>query len=295
MNIPTAPSLADIMDNNKTTQIMQANQLNLSKFNLLVKQKELNPVVAKQLYDVLNTCHIVLLCDDSSSMSQPIAEEGTDPFAPRNSTRWNELKKLAAAIINFTTSINDYGIDIYFLNRPKICGINSIAGLQNIFNIPPQGDTNLTASLMEIYHDKKHLVQDNKLLIVVITDGEPTDGTDNARDNLFKTINYIVSNSNNNTHISFAECTDNAEDMEYLDRWDGLLQNFDNTDDYREELTRVKALQGMQFKFDYNDYIIKILLATFVRWYFNLDQIKVVSNQPPAQIFQQSVQRQRDR
>ena len=26
------------------------------------------------------------------------------------------------------------------------------------------------------------------------------------------------------------------------------------------------------FKFDYNDYVIKILLATFVRWYFNLDQ-----------------------
>jgi hypothetical protein len=78
-----------------------------------------------------------------------------------------------------------------------------------------------------------------------------------------------------NVHVSFAECTDNAEDMEYLDAWDGCIKNFDNTDDYREELQRVKMVQGMQFKFDYTDYVIKILLATFVRWYFNLDQVKV--------------------
>src|SRR5579863_4735799 len=38
-------------------------------------------------------------------------------------------------------------------------------------------------------------------------------------------------------------------------------------------------VQGAQFKFDYCDYCIKILLATFVRWYFNLDQVKVTSNQ----------------
>lgn len=79
-------------------------------------------------------------------------------------------------------------------------------------------------------------------------------------------------NKGKNVHVSFAECTDNEEDMDYLDQWDGKIPNFDNTDDYREELARVKNAQGNDFKFDYNDYVVKILLATFVRWYFNLDQ-----------------------
>ena len=42
--------------------------------------------------------------------------------------------------------------------------------------------------------------------------------------------------------------------------------SFDNSDDYREELARVRNVQGPQFKFDYGDYCCKILLATFDRW-----------------------------
>jgi hypothetical protein len=273
MNIPSAPSIQDLLNGNQLS-----NQPILSKFELLVKQRELNPYIAEQLKNVLSTCEIVLLCDDSESMSLNIAEEGTDPFAPRNSTRWLELKKLAAVIIQFVTSVNDNGLDLYFLNRQKICNVNSLSGLQNIFNLPPQGSTNISNALLEIYEDKKYVLGHKKLLIVVVTDGEPTDNTKNPRTTLFNTIQYIVSDGSNNVHISFAECTDNSEDMQYLDDWDGLLQNFDNTDDYREELIKIKAIQGMQFKFDYTDYVIKILLATFIRWYYNLDQVKVNQN-----------------
>jgi len=60
--------------------------------------------------------------------------------------------------------------------------------------------------------------------------------------------------------------------MEYLDEWDGKIKNFDNTDDYREELAKVKRNMGQNFKFDYSDYVAKILLATFDRWFFRLDQ-----------------------
>lgn len=250
-----------------------------SRFDLLVKQNELNPVVAEQLRDVLSTCEIVLLCDDSDSMSLPIAEEGTDPFAPKRSSRWLELKKLASVIIQFVTAINPTGLDLYFLNRPKVCNVSSSAGLQNIFNIPPHGGTNLTEALLQVYQEKKHVLSSKKLLIVTITDGEPVDGTDTARSNLFNAIDYIIENGKGNIHVSFAECTDNAEDMEYLDQWDGLIRNWDNSNDFREEVQRVKTIQGPQFKFTFVDYVIKILLATFVRWYFNLDQVKVTNSQ----------------
>ena len=238
-----------------------------SRFEQLVKQKELNPGTAEQLRNILSTCEIVLLCDDSDSMAQPIAEEGTDPFSPKRSTRWLELKKLAATIIEFVTAINPNGLDIYFLNREKRCRINTMAGLQAIFSAPPKGDTPLIKTLLKIHNEKRIAGQ---LLIIVVTDGEPTDGT---RDDLYNALQSITSNGQ--VHVSFAECTDMAEDMEYLDAWDGCIRNFDNTDDYREELQRVKMVQGIQFKFDYTDYVIKILLATFVRWYFNLDQVKV--------------------
>jgi len=37
----------------------------------------------------------------------------------------------------------------------------------------------------------------------------------------------------------------------------------------------VIKIQGQSFKFSYNDYVVKILLATFVRWYFNVDRKKL--------------------
>ena len=263
---------------------MNPQQMDMARFNQLVKQNELRPDIAQQLLHVLSNCEIVMLCDDSDSMNKAIAEEGTDPFAPKRSTRWLELKKLAAIIIDFVTAINQSGLDIYFLNRPPIHNVTNVAGLQSTFNNVPNGGTPLIGAINQIYQNKANLPPNKNLLIVVITDGEPTDG---SRSDLYN----ILIHKRPNFHISFAECTDNAEDMEYLDQWNTMIQNFDNTEDYREELARVKNVQGNQFKFDFTDYVIKILLATFVRWYFNLDQVKVGQNAPicsPIQQFQPS-------
>ncbi|AYV83947.1 MAG: hypothetical protein Hyperionvirus14_36 [Hyperionvirus sp.] len=245
----------------------------LSRYNLLVKQYELKADVAEQLKQVLSKCEVVLLCDDSSSMGNAIAEENTDPFAPKRSTRWLELKRLASKIIEFVTAINAEGLDIHFLNRTPILNVTTTTGLQNVFNIAPDGDTPLIGALWNLYRDKASKKRQKELLIIVITDGEPTDA---SRQDLYNTLIEITKDGI--THVSFAECTDQSDDMEYLDAWDGLIRNFDNTDDYREELARVKNIQGFTFKFDYNDYVIKILLATFVRWYFNLDQVRVFDN-----------------
>lgn len=239
----------------------------LTKFQLLVKQNELSPQVASQLQEVLSTCEIVLLCDDSGSMRSTIVE----PNSNKQTTRWLELKKLAAVIIDFVTAINPNGLDIYFLNRPTLRNVVDMSGLQNTFSNEPSGGTPLVGTIRQIYRDKAALPEGRQLLLVVITDGEPTDETKSA---LFNVLYYKP----DNVHVSFAECTDNAEQMEYLDSWDGRIPNFDNTDDYREELARVRAIQGPAFKFDYTDYVIKILLATFVRWYFNLDQRNVTGN-----------------
>jgi len=78
-----------------TTSVMSVDEKKAildQKFANLIKMFELPTQTASQLQILANT-KIVMLCDDSSSMGSPIAEEGTDPFALKTSTRWGELKK----------------------------------------------------------------------------------------------------------------------------------------------------------------------------------------------------------
>lgn len=87
--------ISNNINNQTNTNGQQPQQSNaISKFEQLVRQRELSPQVRQQLLEVFpNKCNkIILLCDDSNSMSLPICEEGTDPFAFKGSTRWQELK-----------------------------------------------------------------------------------------------------------------------------------------------------------------------------------------------------------
>ena len=69
-------------------------------------------------------------------------------------------------------------------------------------------------------------------MIIVITDGEPSDGNADA---LFRVLQTGL-NQYASTYVSFTECNDNEKEMEYLDGWDSKLPRFDNTDDYGELL-----------------------------------------------------------
>lgn len=218
--------------------------------------------------------------------------------------------------------------------RPRLSNVTSPAGLQSVFSVAPAGSTPLVAALETIAREKAG--SGRQLLIVVITDGEPAGHPRETRDNLRQTLVNITQSGR--VHVSFAECTDQADDMEYLDAWDvrrfcaafvvmadslcfaagcdskvrciafvtHLLfvlaygGSFDNTgtrkcmvclldglcflDDYREELARVRSVQGAQFKFDFTDFVCKILLATFDRWYFSLDQVKVADTRTGARV-----------
>ena len=204
-----------------------------------------------------------MVCDDSSSMTGVIAEGNK---SNTKTTRWKELKNLAAVLIEFVTAINPNGLDLYFLNRGIYPNVTTQTGLYELFKADPSGRTPLLSTIRKIYRDKSDCTK--QVLIIVVTDGEPSDGSLNE-------LSQVLRNKKSNFHISFAECTDDKEAMEFLDRLDNSIPNFDNTDDYREELDRVRQQQGSAFKFTFIDYVIKILLATFVRWYFNLDQKRV--------------------
>jgi len=149
--------------------------VDMTRFHQLCTQNELNPTVAEHLWECISTCEVVLVCDDSDSMSKPLCEEGTDPFAPRRTTRWSELKKLASVVIDFVTATNHKGMDIYFLNRPKVTDVQSMAGLQAAFNDAPRGGTPLISCLGAVFRDKAHINYSKLLIVVITTESPPTE------------------------------------------------------------------------------------------------------------------------
>jgi len=170
---------------------------------------------------------------------------------------------------NFQNGSNSsLGLDIYFLNRQAVLGVTDTSRLAGVFQQLPSGSTPLSRALKDIYAATSSVPDSQQILLLVLTDGEPSDCT---RDQFYQ----VCCAKRRNVHLSFAELTDQADDMEWLDAFDNKIPNFDNTDDYREELQRVRQMQGPTFPFTYTHYVIKILLATFVKFYFNLDQQRV--------------------
>jgi hypothetical protein len=136
------------------------------------------------------------------------------------------------AVRRYVTAVTPDGLDLYFLNRGVVkgnqlhcciastflktplttdrkrlwrSGVKSAAGLQDIFSTQPTGGTPLNGALNRIYSEYAQLPAGRKyLLIVVVTDGVPSDGT---KDKLAATIRAKPSFA----HVSFAECTDRPE------------------------------------------------------------------------------------
>ena len=116
-------------------------------------------------------------------------------------------------------------MDVYFLNRPGVKAVTSGAQLATSFASPPAGGTPLIGSLSNIFATYNNEARSGRrIIIIVITDGEPSDG---SADQLFS----ILQRRGPNEFESLAECNYNEDEMAYLDGWDTRLQNFDNTDD----------------------------------------------------------------
>lgn len=239
-------------------------------FDKLVHDKEISSQIASDLLRIVPTCKVVLLCDDSSSMQNTICEEGVDPFAPRTSTRWLQLKQLTAILVEYIVALCQEGLQVEFLNRQSPGMIKSVADLQPVFTQLPVGGTPLISRLNDIFN-KTSVPTGKTLLVIAITDGAPTDGS-------HQDLYWTLRNKPRNVHVSMAECTDDEASMSYLDDWDTQIPNFDNCDDFRLESQRVRRMQGPNFRFTRIEYIAKILLATYDRRYFNLDQVPLSSS-----------------
>ena len=126
------------------------------------------------LYQLQNF-EIVCIIDDSGSMNNSVKSDIANFSQP--STRWDELKSKIGIVIDIASCFDPDGIDVYFLNKQPLKNINKSEQLFNSvqFTTVPAGGTPLAKCLNTVLFDKKDVVKERNLLIVIATDGEPTD------------------------------------------------------------------------------------------------------------------------
>ncbi|KAJ3208307.1 hypothetical protein HDU82_002638 [Entophlyctis luteolus] len=238
----------------------------------------------------MQTFDVVVIADDSGSMNTEIASSAADPSAP--ATRWDELKETIAVVAELASVLDDDGIDVYFLNTQPLNNIHGLtAELQAAFAVPPEGYTPIASTLRTVLRDthfSKPPEQRKRLLVLIATDGEPTtpDGKVDKED--LKNVLLYERGAPGEVYVSFLACTDDPNELEYLNEWDKRIGGLDVVHNYASELAEVRAVQGHSFPFSRGDWVCKMLLGVVDAEIDGLDERPlVVPHAPPPPVAHQ--------
>ncbi|KAL0221887.1 hypothetical protein RCL1_001741 [Eukaryota sp. TZLM3-RCL] len=238
------------------------------RFKHLVAKYEISDKMAMYLRELENF-DIVIIADDSGSMSTPLAPVSA---LSQPMTRWAELKQQISIISEIATCLDDDGIDLYFLNRNGKSNVTNPSELDPFFAVPPAGCTPIVDCMRRVMNDKKSVLNNaersKKLLLIIVTDGQPTTRTGQLDISSFE---RELRNRPENVYTTIVACTDDDSCMNYLNNLDNSVKNLDVVDDYVNERKEVREHMGSDFSFSYGDYIVKILCGSFTPELDNLD------------------------
>ncbi|KAJ3382662.1 hypothetical protein CcCBS67573_g09229 [Chytriomyces confervae] len=245
--------------------------LRLEAFKHLVERHEISNLMALKLRK-LEAYDIVVICDDSGSMNIKCAA-GSDPYAPIP-TRWDELKQTVLTVTDIASTLDEDGIDVYFLNRPPLRNVIGSLQLERVFADPPRGYTPTARVLRQVLNEKRPTISEGakKLLVLIATDGVPT--TDTGADDRYglRQVLTVDRSRPNEVPVVFLACTDDESEIGYLNEWDSTIPCIDVADDYYTERRQILAVQGPQFSFSRGDWVCKMLLGPVDREVDALDE-----------------------
>ena len=252
-------------------------QVRLERFKDLIRQYNINDDRAFRLR-ALEGFDIVMILDDSSSMRTPIIDRDQENLSPFSQlpTRWDELKQIVSVVVDLAATVDPDGIDVYFLNRRPLLHVTDASQLNETFSYLPNGPTPLTRVLQYVLNLRRGYVHDRKLLILIATDGLPTDehGQDDLN-GLEQVLRYERYPSIDRMFVTFLACTNDLQSVAYLNRFDKTIPYLDVVDDYQSERVEVLAVQGKKFPFTYGDYVVKLLMGSVDQWFDHLDERRV--------------------
>jgi hypothetical protein len=232
----------------------------LAKLREVCARHEIRPDFAAKLRQ-LEEYEIVALFDDSGSMGTQVkALPGTfqDPFAPVP-TRWSEAKLHASITVDLAACLDPDGIDIRFLNRPGFSNVATSAQVTGAFARPPNGYTPLVRAVQGIFEEKAAVIKERKMLLIILTDGQPTDDRGHGQVREFE---ELMRHRPKNVFVSIVACTDDEASVGYLNKLDRIVPGMDVVDDYASELAEIRKVQGPRFPFSFGDYVVKALLGS---------------------------------
>ena len=237
-------------------------QERLEKLRILCQKYEIKPDLCHRLRQ-LEAFEIIFVCDDSGSMGslvdQQVSSNGGDPFASVNKRRWDELCSIVTIVAEIAACLDPTGIDVYFLNRPPLSHVFAHDAILQAFSYPPQGYTPIVKTLDQMLREKADVFREKQVLVILATDGEPTDPLGNP--NIPEFIQRVKSKPQN-MFLTIVACTDDDASIKYLNVLDRKVPRVDVVDDYRSERNEIQAKKGKSYPFTFGDYVAKILLGS---------------------------------
>jgi len=241
-----------------------------NRFSDLMQKHLISGYFSRKLKS-LHSFKIVFILDDSGSMNKTLDESPLNKGSFK-ATRWDELQEFIKISIEIANAVNPEGCDVYFLNRRMVKSVKKPEEIMSSFKRAPGGFTPITKMLSTVLkNNMPNVLNDKKLLVVIVTDGEPTN-VDGKVD--VKGFKECLASRPSNVFTTILACTDENDSMEYLNNWDKNIQRLDVVDDYRSEKKEIIRAQGSSFQFTYGDYVAKSLIGSTDPAIDNLDENK---------------------
>lgn len=228
------------------------------KVEQLTKQMDLTKKMAQDLLGWYGT-EIVVIADDSGSMRAVADRENC-------TTRWNELQARLRELLHIALFVDDEGgYELRYLNYGQSFSIHNSAALEASWPPEIKYKTPMLKTLRPYlnYSDR----EEHDRLIIVITDGEPSDGT-------FAELKSLIEAKGSRVFVSFLMCTDEDAIMQQYDECMDGIDGVDVNDDYLSEAAQVSASGNRLSK---EAYLIKCILGPKLPGYDNLDEMELPS------------------
>eukprot|EP01061_Rhynchopus_euleeides_P047862 TRINITY_DN988_c0_g1_i2.p1 TRINITY_DN988_c0_g1~~TRINITY_DN988_c0_g1_i2.p1 ORF type:complete len:307 (+),score=129.12 TRINITY_DN988_c0_g1_i2:38-922(+) len=253
-------------------------QANMQKLGEVLSRHNITIADANDLV-LLQGYEIVIIADDSGSMSLSSVPQNQRRLGQREPSRWEELGGTLQMVVELATCFDKDGLDIFFLNRPSLHGIKSrddpslVAALAQ----PPAGGTPLTETLQNVVA-RFSGSSEKPVLLLIATDGEPNGGPNR----FMSTIRDVIHKKTTRTTFKFQilACTDDESQIGWLNVFDAEFDAVDVTDDYHSEKQEVMRT-GKCPTFNRGDWIIKALLGPISTKFDAWDEPNARPQQPP--------------
>lgn len=233
----------------------------LAKLEAVLTRFEITIADANELV-VLQDYEIVIIADDSGSMSRSAQPPHQRQLGKPVKSRWDELCETISEIVGIATCFDESGVDVYFLNRQPLLGVKSATDVsfRRAFQTPPRGNTPLTETLQRV---AQKCGDEQQTLLFIMTDGEPNGG----KDSFIRMVRDTVSRQR--LRIQIMACTSEESEIGWLNALDHDLKEVDVTDDYYSEKAEV-IQAGQVSQFTRGDWCMKAMLgpvsAKFDAW-----------------------------